>query len=109
MKTFVFVLMSALSVTALAYKDGTYKCKSSDPTVPPSEYKIETQSLGSGALPYMEITRHYRMDEGDLSSPVRTAKIRGLATVIESGSVQALQLASMRFEFEGDTLLNCRQ
>ncbi|MBX2993523.1 MAG: hypothetical protein KF681_01830 [Bdellovibrionaceae bacterium] len=108
MKFLTVLALTTFALGAQAYKDGTYRCRSADAGVPLSEYKIETQDVGSGQLPYMEVTRHYRLKEGDPQSPIQTAKTRGFATVSEVGRTQALLLASMRFEFEGETLLNCR-
>lgn len=109
MKSIAVALIIFTSASALAYRDGLYRCKSSDDSIPPNEYKIETVNVGGHQLPYLEITRHYKSKSEDGRVSSHNTFVKGLAQISVIGDREILNLGALKLEFKGDTLQNCRQ
>lgn len=106
MKTLMISLfMLSLGSNAFAYRDATYSCKNSVAELPNNIYKIETVRVGSGSLPYIEITRYLKNGE-----EVRTMTAKGIGSVHSSrpGS-ELLQIGSISLEFFNGEFINCKQ
>lgn len=110
MKAFYLTLAFCISQSVLAYPDKTYLCQNSD-QLPANIYSFRTVQVANGVgLPYVEVTRYYRATPGDVNSEIKVARVRGLASVVQTSSQsEILQVAALRFEFEGDHLLGCRE
>jgi hypothetical protein len=111
---FAAICASALlsAAPALAYKDGTYTCKSAYEGIPAAVYKISTVNMGGIDIPYLDISFSYRQEPGDKSSPLLESKLRGpgLVSIMHNGqeTIEALMIGSLRFEFDGDKMKNCK-
>lgn len=105
MKAIICAIATLITSTALAYKDGTYNCKVGE-GLPDRVIRIQTISLANGAaaLPYIEVSRSYKMGE-----ELKTTEVKGFATVHKNGDAEALLLAALRFDFRNDELQNCRK
>ncbi len=109
MKILILALLCS-ATQAFAYADKTYECLNSD-NLPKNTYKIQSVTIAPGTtVPYVEIHRYYRAVAGDQNSAVKESQIRGYATVIQTEpGYELLQVAALRMEFQGDTLLFCRE
>lgn len=112
MKVLFIAVLTALSLPALAYQDGTYSCKNIE-GLPNNTYKVTTvtvASLPDSELkqPYVEMTRHFRQEPGNPESPIITTTLKGLAIISDNGTTQALMLGSLRLEFVNDALFGCK-
>ena len=107
-----FILSSllglTLSVSAFAYPEGTFTCKTQD-DLPFDTYKITNISVGGTTLPLVEIDRYFRAPEG---KPPRHSNIRGFASVSvgenSGGPVEYLGLAALILEFRSGKLVGCK-
>lgn len=104
------IAITLMATQAFAYADKTYECRNVD-GLPKNTYKIQSIMPAPGvSLPYVEIHRFFHATPGDVHSKIIEASMRGYATVIqiEPGRT-SLQIAALKLEFQGDTLLNCRE
>ncbi len=107
MKKSLVILAACLftTLTASAYKDGTYECKNVE-GYPPNVYKITTVEMAPGIrAPFVEITYYFELEKGVISS----SNTRGFATVFASEGTETLTLGNAHLEFSGDTLNRCKK
>ena len=104
MKSLIILTAILFSTNALAYREGTISCKNARAELPNNIYKIETVQVGSSSLPYIEVTRHYKLADG-----VQVATVRGLASVHSSKpNSELLQLGNVNLQFENGELFGCK-
>jgi len=106
MKLALALALSLFSVSAFAYKDGTYTCKNGQ-GLPANVYVVKTIEVGGVQLPYLELTRHFHK-QLDPSQPVQTVHTKGLAMLSSVDGKDVLLIGALRYEFEGDRLVNCK-
>lgn len=106
MKSILALALTLFSVSAFAYKDGTYTCKNSQ-GLPSNVYVIKTLDVGGVQLPYLELTRHFHKNL-DPNAPVQTIFTKGFAMVSSLEGNDILMIGALRIEFEGDQLANCK-
>lgn len=110
MKTVAMFLLLISTTSAFAYKDGNYSCKNED-GVPNNTYKVKTVALPglTEGVPYVEISRFYKLESGNYMAAVMENKISGFPVKITTpGGSEILQLAAVSLEFEDQRLLNCK-
>ncbi len=103
-------LVLATPFSAVAALDGVYKCKNSQ-GLPDNVYSIQSVSVGTQgkSLPLVAATRFYRANSSDPKSPIKEAKVSGIATVSEVENSTLLMIGALRLEFNGDVLFGCQR
>lgn len=105
---FVFMLFSVIFCSqAMAYVPGLYTCKNRNGTLPPDTYRITNTSIGPVVAPFVEMTRHYRLDPSDPTSEIVATSIKGFATISYSGETEIFMVGQARMEFDNGTLFGC--
>ncbi len=95
------------SASALAFSDGTYRCKNSAGDM--NTYKFEMISMGGVTAPFIEATLRYRKNPEDKNSPVTESTTKGFAVISTTEDTELLALNNLRFEFVKNELSNCKQ
>lgn len=107
MNKFLGLVLVFSSLSAFAYKDGTYTCKHSD-TLPSNTYKIRTLSIASGMTqPHVESTRYYRLEGDAPTAPPRVATSSGFAILNRTAQTETLMVGYLQLQFENDRLTGC--
>ncbi len=92
------------------YTEGFYSCRNPDPKLPKNTYNIKTTfSFGEGQdVPFVEMTRYYRLDGKTEEQRVRKAVIRGAATVIAYDDGTAiLKVMNAEIPFKNGLIQKC--
>lgn len=106
MKLLTILALALTSTPALAYDEGTFRCKNVE-GVPDNVYVIKTLSVGDEAIPFVEITRHYRSGVAGLISQT---KVKGFASEFSTdGGNSSLSIGTLRIEFRDGGIVGCRQ
>ena len=98
-----------VSFQAAAYAEKTYVCRNATEGLPANTYKIQNVTAAPGVtVPYVELVRHFA--GADENSAVQQTRIVGFASVSTTTSGnEIMMIGALRLEFDGETLLNCRQ
>lgn len=94
MKSLLIAATLLLSVSALAFQEGTYTCGSRADSFE-AIYKVTALTIEGTALPHLEITKNYFKSPTDPASKDHSFKISGIATVFTNNEgVETLVLGN---------------
>lgn len=107
MKQILVLTLAMLSTPALAFKEGTYHCKNI-PGLPDNVYTFSKTSVGGDKedLPYVDVVRYFQKKD---NAGISTTHIRGIASVATVDETETLILGYLRFDFENDKLVGCKE
>lgn len=104
MKALICILATLMGTSALAYTDGTYRCKNGDATLGDRVITIKTVDSGAGPVPFVKIVRPLREGNG-----VTDLEISGFASYHKRGDSETMMIAAVRLDFKEGELLNCKK
>ena len=107
MRLIVTLVLCLSSVSVFAYPTGLISCRNVA-GLPDNTYEIRNVVVSGIQVPHIEINRHVRGGTSEAPT-VERIRIAGFATVASSSRSEILTLAAVRLEFEGDTMVGCRQ
>ncbi|MGZ5280059.1 MAG: hypothetical protein ACXWC9_08960 [Pseudobdellovibrionaceae bacterium] len=105
----ILSLITALSSSAFAYRDGSFSCKNIQ-DLPNNSYKITSVAIagaGSVKAPYLEVNRFY-LSSGAIAE-VKHVQVSGFPTVVKSQDSDLLILGGIELEFQNGDLKNCQK
>ena len=110
MKSLAISILLVISLSVFAYQDGNYSCKNED-GIPNNTYQIKTVTLPGveQGVPYVEISRFYKIESGNYMAAIMETKMSGFPVkIIAPSGLEILQLAAINLEFDNKRLLNCK-
>lgn len=95
-----FLATALLAVSAQAYKEGTYNCRTKDGLYE-TVFKITTLNLNGVAVPFLDVTRITHKDPNDAHSEESVYKIKGVADqFLDNKGNETLAVAAVRVELQ---------
>jgi hypothetical protein len=95
-----FLSMALLTLSAQAYKEGTYNCRSTNGQYE-SVFKITTLNLNGVALPYLEVSRISHKIADEPNSQETAYYIKGIANHFSDGTgSESLAIAAVTVQLE---------